>query len=350
MSISRIDQLAIVLVAMPLSASAHHSIAAFYDYDSPTEIEGTVTSVDWVNPHIRFTVSTATPNGDSEEWAMESGSMNMLARQGIERGTIEVGDVVTVAGYPSRHGLNEMIAGYVTAPGGEAVVLWSGLFGGLATSAPPRRTQLRSSGDAARAVATASGIYRVWTVGEPYSRDTTDEGGQMEVPYRPEALAARSAYDPLTDDTALLCIQQGMPGIMDNPFPMEIVDRGDSIEIRLEEWDVVRIVHVNRDHVDGTQPATAHGYSTGQWEDGDLVVSTSDIDWPFFDDIGTPLGDDIHIVERFSLSDDETRLDYEITVDDPATFAAPFTLDGYWVWAPGEEIKPYNCNLRRDRR
>lgn len=335
----------LALSITPLTAMAHHSISAFYDYESPQEVDGTVTSVDWVNPHIRFSVETVTGGGEREVWAMESGSMNMLARQGVERGTISVGDHLTVAGYPSRHGRKDMIAGYVTLENGESIVLWSGLFGGLATTAPPRATQLRLSGDAQAASAAAEGIFRVWTVGQPYSRDTTDEGGQMEVPYLPEALASRSAYDPISDDTALRCIPQGMPGIMDNPFPMEIRDQGNTIVIQLEEWDVVRTIHMSGDDDARNALASAHGYSTGRWEDGTLVVNTTNIDWPYFDDIGTPQSAEVETSERFALSADETRLDYAITVTDPNTFSAPFTLDGHWIWVPGEEIKPYNCDL-----
>ncbi len=343
-------RIVLVLAITPLTAFAHHSISAFYDYESPQEIEGTVTSVDWVNPHIRFGVETVDGDGQRQEWAMESGSMNMLSRQGVERGLISVGDRLTVTGYPSRHGRNDMIAGYVTLESGESVVLWSGLFGGLSSTAPPRETQLRLSGDAEAASAAADGIFRVWTVGQPYSRDTTDEGGQMDVPYLPEALASRSAYDPISDDTALRCIPQGMPGIMDNPFPMEISEQGNTLVIRLEEWDVVRTVYMDDDDSARDAPASAHGYSTGRWEDGTLVVSTTNIDWPYFDDIGTPQSADIATVERFMLSADETRLDYEITVTDPNNFSAPFTLDGHWVWVPGEQIKPYNCNLAQSAR
>ena len=46
-----------------------------------------------------------------------------------------------------------------------------------------------------------------------------------------------------------------------------------------------------------------------------------------------------------SLSNDESRLNYEITINDPATFTEPVTLGGYRIWVPGEEIKPYNCTL-----
>ncbi len=172
-------------------------------------------------------------------------------------------------------------------------MLWSGLFGGLASTAPARDTQLRLSGDAEAASESARGIFRVWTVGEVYSRDTTDEGGEMEVPYLPAALAAREEYDPLTDDTALRCIPQGMPGIMDNPFPIEFLEQDGNVILRTEEWDVVRSIHITADDDFDSQLSTPHGYSVGRWDDDTLVITTTNIDWPFFDDIGTPQSKDV---------------------------------------------------------
>jgi len=337
----------IVFAALLVSCAAHghHSISAFYDYETPTQLEGTVTAIDWVNPHVRFTLETLDGTGEPELWALESGSVNMLERQGVARSVVAVGDRITVAGYVSRHGRKDMIAGYVTLPSGESVVLWSGLFGGLASTAPARDTQLRLSGDAEAASESARGIFRVWTVGEVYSRDTTDEGGEMEVPYLPAALAAREKYNPVTDDTALRCIPQGMPGIMDNPFPIEFLEQDGNVVLRTEEWDVVRTIHMTADDAFNSQLPTPHGYSVGHWDDDTLVITTMNIDWPFFDDIGTPQSEDVETVERFTLSADERRLDYTLTVTDPGTFTAPFTLDGHWNWVPGEVIKPYNCSL-----
>ena len=58
---------------------------------------------------------------------------------------------------------------------------------------------------------------------------------------------------------------------------------------------------------------------------------------------GIPLSEDVELVERFSLSPDERRLDYEITVTDQAIFTEPVVMNSDWVWRPGESIKPYNC-------
>ena len=76
-----------------------------------------------------------------------------------------------------------------------------------------------------------------------------------------------------------------------------------------------------------------------------MVVATAQIDWPFFDDVGTPQSGDVQIVEQFSLGIEGSRLNYTITVIDDVTFTEPISLDSCWVWVPDEEIKPYNCTL-----
>jgi len=98
-----------------LATSAHHSIGAFYDYDNPRELEGTITDIRWINPHVRFTLETVNDNGDIESWQLELGSVNMLERQGVLRSVVEIGDRIAVAGYASRHGRKDMIdiAAYV---------------------------------------------------------------------------------------------------------------------------------------------------------------------------------------------------------------------------------------------
>jgi hypothetical protein len=98
--------------------------------------------------------------------------------------------------------------------------------------------------------------------------------------------------------------------------------------------------------VDFESAAPAHfGHSAGRWEDRTLVVTTTRVSDPYFDDLGTPQGPDSEIVERFTLSADERRLDYSATITDPLTFTAPATLRGSWEWIPGEQIKPFNCSL-----
>ena len=96
--------LAIAAALTPIMSVAHHSFAAVFDRDSPIEITGTVTRVEWSNPHAWFFVDVENASGDIENWALEMGSPNHLRRRGWNRNSLKVGDVVTVAGSRARNG------------------------------------------------------------------------------------------------------------------------------------------------------------------------------------------------------------------------------------------------------
>ena len=72
-------------------------------------------------------------------------------------------------------------------------------------------------------------------------------------------------------------------------------------------------------------------------------MTTTNIGYRWFNGTGIPLGPDATTEERFMLNADGSRLDYTMTVTDPATFTAPVTLRKAWEWRPGEQIRPYEC-------
>jgi hypothetical protein len=131
---------------------------------------------------------------------------------------------------------------------------------------------------------------------------------------------------------------------MDNPYPIEFRDQGDSIILLLEEWDGIRTIFMN-DASSGTPAQPRMGYSVGRWEDNTLIVETTDIGWRYVDDLGTPQSENAVIAERFTLSADGTELDWEARISDPLNFTEPVVMEGLWVWIPGQEIKPFNCAL-----
>jgi hypothetical protein len=77
------------------------------------------------------------------------------------------------------------------------------------------------------------------------------------------------------------------------------------------------------------------------------VVTTPGISWRHFDGIGVPLGPGATMVERFTPSADGSRLDYELTVIDPATFTRPMVLKRFWIWLPEITLSSYECTNER---
>ena len=83
--------------------------------------------------------------------------------------------------------------------------------------------------------------------------------------------------------------------------------------------------------------------AAGRWVGAELHVTTRHIDWPYFDSSGLRQSEAIELYERFSLSEDGSRLNYQLTATDPATFTQPVELDKAWMWRPGEVVRPYEC-------
>jgi hypothetical protein len=136
-----------------------------------------------------------------------------------------------------------------------------------------------------------------------------------------------------------------MSAAMDNPYPIAFEPRGDDIVLRLEEWDGVRTIHMSEAARGETRTPSPMGYSTGRWEGNTLIVETSDIDYPYFDDLGTPQSAAIHVVESYTLSPEERGLFWEARITDPANFTGSVAMRIAWQWIPGHEIKPFDCAL-----
>lgn len=90
------------LISQPPTAGAHHSFAAEFDADAPVELTGTVTNVDWTNPHARLYIDVVDENGDVENWNFELSSPNGLMRRGWRRDSLKFGDVVSVTGFRAK--------------------------------------------------------------------------------------------------------------------------------------------------------------------------------------------------------------------------------------------------------
>jgi hypothetical protein len=313
---------------------AHHATTVAYDTENLGTIEGEVVSVFWRNPHIVVTIERVSASGVRETWDAEAGSVNSLQRIGIGRDIVSIGDRVTLMGALSREGLPAMAAYTMTLPDGNEIALWPQRANEIGRGAPSAPF---SSDAVAAGEREADGIFRVWS----------RTGGPLrgELPLSEAALAARASWDPLTDDPALRCEPPGMPTMMNNPYPIQFIDEGETITLRLEEWDGLRTIDMRAGATADDKPTSPTGYSIGQWEGSTLVISTTRISDPYFDDLGTPQSAESELLERFTLSDDETRLDYTLTITDPVTFTSPVTLTGFWEWVAGEQLKEFNCAL-----
>ena len=124
--------LVLVFGSLGLSAPAlsHHSFSAEFSRDLPIEVTGTVSKVEWMNPHARFYVDVKDDNGQMVTWNFELTTPNLLMRRGWTKNSMKVGDTVTVKGWRARNDPHVANANSVTLANGKE--LFTGSAGGNA--------------------------------------------------------------------------------------------------------------------------------------------------------------------------------------------------------------------------
>ena len=113
---------------------AHHSFPAEFDINRPIQLTGTVTKVEWVNPHAWIHVDVKKPDGTIENWAVETGTPNTLLRRGLTKKDLPAGTEIKVSGYQSRDGSAKANGVNVTLPDGRALQI-----GSLGAGAPSEK-------------------------------------------------------------------------------------------------------------------------------------------------------------------------------------------------------------------
>jgi len=113
----------LVLAAAP--ASAHHAFAAEFDAKKPIKLQGTVTKMEWINPHAWIHIDVKKTDGTVEEWMIEAGTPNTLLRRGLTRDSLKKGTEIVVDGYQSKDGSLRANGRDVTLPDGKTLFLGS---------------------------------------------------------------------------------------------------------------------------------------------------------------------------------------------------------------------------------
>jgi hypothetical protein len=332
------------LVALPAGTRAHHSVSAWFDRDGRQEVEGVVTEIRWENPHVRWFMRAPTAGGAEGVWEIETLSVSGISRWGITEELLEVGDRVRVSGWPSRRGLDNIFVRNVLLPGGQELV-----FGGEPIYASDRTLLGLEFVNATEGVAAdpERGIFRVWSQGRNagwlFPEGFVPGFDIRSYPLTAAALAALERFNYLEQDPTIDCQPKGMPVIMEQPYPIEFVDAGDEVLLRIEEYDQVRAIHIRNAPDEAAQPHSRHGFSVGRIEGRDLIVTTTKINSGTFDTVGLPLSLEARLEERFAPSEDGSTLDYSLTVHDPVYLTAPVETSKRFIYVPDAELRVFDC-------
>ena len=123
--LSLIALTASLLLAAAAPAFAHHAFAAEFDAKKPVKLRGTVTKMEWINPHTWIYLDVKKPDGTVEEWMVEAGTPNTLLRRGFTKDSLKAGTEVLVDGYQSKDGSLRANGRDLTLPDGKTLFLGS---------------------------------------------------------------------------------------------------------------------------------------------------------------------------------------------------------------------------------
>ena len=159
-----------------------------------------------------------------------------------------------------------------------------------------------------------------------------------------EAMLKEFQAHPPHDSPQANCVPPGMPGIMTQPYPIEILYTPGMVTVIAEAYMQVRHIYTDgRPHPDDPD-LTYNGNSIGHWEGDTLVVDSVGFtkDTPLGMNMGTRHSEKMHIVERFHLKDPKT-LEITTTIDDPEALAKPYTRSTIYARHPDWTLAEYIC-------
>ena len=231
------------------------------------------------------------------------------------------------------------------------------LFTAFASSPVACAQDTSSSYRAPRTVDGQPDLQGIWRVMSSANFDIQDHSASLgvpagmgivegnELPYVPTALAIRQANyrERYTADPESKCFMVGTPRIMYMPFPFQIVQTSDQVNIISEYVHTPRTLRFDSEHPEG--PEWIMGDSRAHWEDDTLVVDVANFtDGNWLDRSGNFTSNNLHVVERYTrIGPDHMR--YEATVEDPDVFSRPWNMDFilYRQIEPRAQLLEYEC-------
>ena len=319
---------AAVLLMSP--ASGHHSDAGV-DTESIVAFEGTVKEFAWKNTHVYVVVETE-QSGETVEWELQMGAVNVLVRRGWTRDVLTPGDRVTVRANPAEGGRPYGILQSVEKEGGLSLA--------AAVKAP----------DVAPATTTLAGKWltdRSTVKSYPGGFDgffhallTLNEKGK----------AAQNDFDPLSDENPeASCVGRPTPSALVSTslylMEVDLTQQAEIILIRSEWFNEVRTIYMDgREHPEANERFVT-GHSIGRWEDDALVIDTANFEdhrSPY--QVGVPSGIQKHVVERYELTEDGTHVNVEFILEDPEYLAEPMVHRRQLIYSPHLAMLHSDCD------
>ncbi|MGE4658112.1 MAG: DUF6152 family protein [Gammaproteobacteria bacterium] len=317
----------VLLTVLPVSA--HHSEAGF-DTGKVVAFEGTVIEYSWRNPHVYIDVESIDRVGSRVVWEIETGATPIMRRSGWTPDSLAVGDVISVRAHPER------------GTGRNYALL-------LSLEKVNGSTLAQTSGDP-EVVARTTDIFGVWKGYGPTLRPFRQAFNQT--PLTTKGAKAKAEYDFYEDAPAAGCVAPSSPHIISTGLFVTEIELGDGqVVFHNEFFDADRIIYMDGRGHPADQERSTQGHSIGWWEGKILVVDTTHFtDHRIGNGTGVPSGSQKHLIEKFRLSEDGTRLLVEVILEDPEYLLGPFIGMLEWSYTPEFELFRYDCDPEVSKR
>jgi hypothetical protein len=314
------------------------------DSESVATFEGTVTRYMWRNPHAYFMVETIGESGEQIEWTVQMGSSITQTRRGWTRDSLLIGDRVTIRAHPSRDGRPYGLLEWIEKADGVSL-------SGAIVAGPGNREDLGVA-------ASTSTVEGRWIVDRSSLVDYPgglDELMTAELTLTEKGKAAQAAFNQNSEENPeLACISKPTPSMIvyTDIYPLEIEfnEGEETIAIRSQYFNEERTVYMDGREHPHVGERIHEGHSIGSWEEDVLIVDTAnfaDHRSPYQN--GVPSGAQKHVVERYRLSEDGTRMTVEFMLEDPEYIVGSMTHTRRLIYSPQMDMAPFDCNLESTR-
>jgi hypothetical protein len=319
------------LTMLQPAAYAHHNQFQGFDPEKEQVVTGTVERFAWQNPHA-YLYLTSREGNEARSWRIETLSIAFMRQMGWGPDTVRAGDNVTVKINPSR------TAGRAT--GWLIDIAVDGRD--VPSLTDEQRIGAIFSGESTKTDARTSSVNGTWiTLVGPVAQWTwIDDPSQLEL-----TAAGRRAvdrYDPADASRSASCEPRPAPRIMITSDRKSIELAADVVRIRAEYDVTERVAYFDARPPEGR---TVHGHSLARWQDGVLVVETSNFtENPVGITAGLPSSNEKQLVERFALDANGQSLLYSFELTDPVYLAEPLSGEMRWLYRPNVDFELVPCD------
>ena len=315
----------------PRALYAHHNQSQQFDPERKQVVTGTVERFAWQNPHA-YIYLTSREGNEPRSWRIETLSIAFIRRIGWGPDTIRAGDNVTVTINPSR--TEGRATGWLidlAVEGRDVPSLTN-----------EKRLGAIFSGESTQTDAKANSVSGIWLAqpGPPAQWKWIDDPSQLKLTEAGQR-AVRS-HDPADTSSKASCQPRPIPRVMIAADRKSIELKDDVVWIRAEYDATERIAYFDARPPKGR---TVHGHSLARWQDGVLIVETSNFTAnPNGITDGFPSSAEKHLIERFALAADRQSLTYSFELTDPVYLAEPLVGEMRWLYRPNVDFKLVPCD------